>query len=85
MEFQLTNIKKYPKSANGLQCIGPCYPKNKTSIHPIRMDVITSNQHSYCAVNQLSKYNPEKGIDEEVIMDKCYNIQNEGIQETNKI
>lgn len=85
MEFQLTNIKKYPKSASGLQCIGPCYPKNKTSIHPIRMDVITSNQHSYCAVNQLSKYNPEKGTDEEIIMDKCYNIQNEGNQETDKI
>ena len=40
MEHQLINIKKYPKSASGLQCIGPCYPKNKTSMHPIRMDIM---------------------------------------------
>jgi len=77
MEHQLINIKKYPKSASGLQCIGPCYPKNKTSMHPIRMDIISSNQYSYCAVNQFSKYNPEKQKTEEVILDKCYNVDND--------
>jgi hypothetical protein len=76
MEHQLINIKKYPKSATGLQCIGPCYPKNKTSIHPIRMDIVSSNQYSYCAVNQFNKYNPEKQRTEEVIIDKCYNNNN---------
>jgi hypothetical protein len=75
MEFQLSNIKKYPKSASGLQCIAPCYPKNKRSIHPIRMDIITSNEHSYCAVNQFSRYDPEKDIKEELFIDKCYNVQ----------
>jgi hypothetical protein len=84
MEYQLSNIKKYPKSANGLQCIAPCYPKNKKSIHPIRMDTITSKEHSYCAVNQFTKYNPEKKINEDFFLDKCYNVQENEKEDINE-
>ena len=84
MEYQLSNIKKYPKSANGLQCIGPCYAKNKRSIHPIRMEVITSNQHSYCAVNQFTKFNQEKNIQETIYADKCYAFQNNDDENNDK-
>ena len=81
MEYQISNIKKYPKSANGLQCIGPCYPKNKRSMHPIRMEIVTSKNNSYCSVNQFSKYNPEKKKMEVEYIDKCFQFQNESDEE----
>ena len=76
MELNLFNIKKYPISANGNQCIGPCYPKNKSSLHPIRMEIVTSKNHSYCAVNQFSKYNPDTKNTTIEYLDKCYDFQN---------
>jgi len=76
METQLFNMKKYPKSASGLQCIGPCYPKNKRSLHPIRMEIVTSRDHAYCPVNQFSKYDPEKKNKTVENLDKCYEFQN---------
>lgn len=77
MEYQISNIKKYPKSASGLQCIGPCYTKNKRSMHPIRMEIVTSKNNSYCSVNQFSKYNPEKKKTDVEYIDKCFQFQNE--------
>lgn len=76
MEHQIFANKKYPKSSNGLQCIGPCYPQNKRSLHPIRMDIITSKEFSYCPVNQFSKYNPETKQTTLEYIDKCYEFQN---------
>ena len=38
---------KYPISKNNKQCIGPCYDAHKYTIHPITMNLITSNK-PYC-------------------------------------
>ena len=76
MESQLFNTKKYPKSASGLQCIGPCYPKNKRSLHPIRMEIVESRDHAYCPVNQFSKYDPVTKTTKIEYLDKCYEFQN---------
>jgi len=84
MVHQIFNMKKYPKSANGLQCIGPCYPKNKRSLHPIRMEIVTSRDHAYCAVNQFSKYDPETKNTQIEYLDKCYEFQNSEELENDK-
>jgi hypothetical protein len=62
--------KKYPRSKNNHQCIGPCYHKNTTFVHPITAEYITST-NATCPIY-------DEGIDEDgniVIqeVDECMN------------
>jgi len=41
-------IMKYPKSRNGRQCIGPCYPPKKWMIHPITLEYYTNTHFPFC-------------------------------------
>lgn len=41
--------KKYSKSLNGIQCLGPCYKKNIKIIHPLYLFVVSLNK-SFCPV-----------------------------------
>lgn len=52
MEQTLHN-KKYPKSINGYKCVGPCYGKNTSIIHPIYFNTIATNKNNYfCPTNE---------------------------------
>jgi len=69
-------IKKYPKSDKGYQCVGPCYNKYVTSIHPITFDVITSNK-PYCPVNGFQKFYPSENKFKITYQDTCKNEDGE--------
>ena len=49
----MNTSKKYGKSKNGNQCIGPCFEKNVTIIHPIYLDHIT-NDEPFCPTNMFT-------------------------------
>lgn len=49
---KLINIKSYPKSINGIQCVGPCYKKNTKILHPIYLNVVTNNDKSFCPISK---------------------------------
>jgi hypothetical protein len=63
-------IKKYPKSQKGYQCLGPCYDKYVTTIHPITFDVITS-KNPYCPVAGYQKFNPDENKFVITYQDEC--------------
>jgi hypothetical protein len=52
--------KKYPKSINNRQCLGPCYKKNTKIIHPLYLSVVSYNK-SFCPVAEyIVKENNKK-------------------------
>jgi len=63
-------IKKYPKSDKGYQCLGPCYDKYVTSVHPITFDVITS-KNQYCPVAGYQSFYPTENKFKITYQDKC--------------
>ena len=66
MEFINENdiVKKFPKSINGSQCIGPCYNAKTLIIHPLEMSIIT-NKNNFCPINS--------GTDSKMLTDICLN------------
>lgn len=73
METQNINIKKYPKSANKLQCIGPCYKPKTPIVHPTLLSIMTNTQHPFCPVDVWFYEDPKTGKKEERSLDMCYN------------
>jgi len=63
-------IKKYPKSDKGYQCLGPCYGKYVTSVHPITFDLITS-KNSYCPVAGYQSFYPSENKFKITYQDEC--------------
>ena len=76
-------IKKYPKSEKGYQCIGPCYDKYVTSVHPITFDVITS-KNPYCPVTGFQKFYPSENKFKITYQDTCKNEDGESTLEKNE-
>lgn len=68
-------IKKYPKSDKGYQCLGPCYDKYVTSVHPITFDVITS-KNPYCPVAGYQSFYPSENKFKITYQDKCNDDNN---------
>ncbi len=68
------NIKRaerYPKSTNGLQCIGPCYYSNTKILHPLTLEEITNVSHNFCPVDTyVYTTNEGKNIVEQI--DRCF-------------
>lgn len=56
--------KKYPKSKNGFQCLGPCVKKDTLLLHPLTLAVVTDDEINFCNVNEWRKDNKSKYIDE---------------------
>jgi hypothetical protein len=76
-------IKKYPKSDKGYQCLGPCYDKYVTSIHPITFDVITS-KNPYCPVTGYQKFYPSENKFKITYLDECKNNDNNDTLDKNE-
>lgn len=49
---QNTLHKKYPKSIDGSQCIGPCYKSREIILHPVTLEWITDKHNSFCPINE---------------------------------
>jgi len=64
--------KKYPKSINNLQCLGPCYYKDVTIFHPTQNSYVTQ-PYSFCPTEAHNEENPISGQIEKHIVDKCIN------------
>lgn len=64
--------KKYPKSINNLQCLGPCYHKNVTIFHPTR-NAYFEQPFPFCPTEAHDEVNQLTGKTETVFVDKCMN------------
>jgi hypothetical protein len=71
MEKYYVDINKYPKSKNKYQCLGPCYYPKTKSLHPTALEIITSNDHPFCPVDEWISYNEKTGELEKNITDIC--------------
>lgn len=67
------NIKKYPRSKNNFQCLGPCYYAGTQIVHPITLEIVTNTGFPFCAVNKWMYEDPKTGKQTEQIVDVCYN------------
>jgi hypothetical protein len=68
---QTIHNKKYPKSIYGYKCVGPCYKKNTSIIHPIYFNTITTDKMDYfCPTNEWFYKNKSNNI-ERFQIDKC--------------
>jgi hypothetical protein len=54
------SIKRFNKSKNNYQCIGPCYPRNKWILHPNTLEYISNTKTEFCPINGISKLDPER-------------------------
>jgi hypothetical protein len=62
---------KYPVSVNNFQCLGPCYNKNVSTIHPITLEVIKNKNYSFCPVNPYDEVDSETGQIINNVTDQC--------------
>ncbi len=70
---QTMHNNKYPKSAQGYQCIGPCYKKNTKIIHPIYLNVITNDKNDFfCPTNEWIYRDSADNL-QKFYTDKCDN------------
>lgn len=67
----INTIKKYPKSRRGFQCVGPCYKKNTTIVHPMYFAIRTDLDHSFCPVEEWKYVDPKTKKSEKLITDVC--------------
>ena len=73
MSKNKTNIKKeqYPKSTNGLQCVGPCYYSKTKIIHPLTLEELAGIPHNFCPVNTFV-YTSKTGQNMFSNFDRCF-------------
>ena len=64
------NKKKYPKSINNLQCLGPCYNKNTSILHPTQLRTYISKD-SFCPTSAHVEKDPVTGAPIKMYTDKC--------------
>ena len=62
--------KKYPKSTNNIQCVGPCYKPKTWIIHPITLDYITDIDEPFCPTN-IREIKLPNGKFDKVYIDTC--------------
>lgn len=71
----MENIKKFPKSKNNRQCVGPCYKPNTNTLHPIYLKRLTAKT-AYCPVSVWTETKKD-GSKRKHIIDLCENPINE--------
>jgi hypothetical protein len=72
LENQEINIKKYPKSKNGFQCLGPCYHPGTMIVHPTLLETATDRYGAFCPVNAWEGEDPQTGQKTYNITDACF-------------
>jgi len=70
--YTFNNIFNLPKSINGHQCIGPCYPPNTLFYHPIYLKAIIDDKEPFCPV--FKSYNEKDKQYEYVDQCKAENV-----------
>ena len=82
---QILVMKKYSKSINGKQCLGPCVAKNQKIIHPVTLETVTDKHNSFCPVAGFETINEKTNKKETVYTDKCYGNQVDNINNNEQI
>jgi hypothetical protein len=66
-------IKKYPKSIQNHQCLGPCYEPNVEIIHPIFLNKIRKNEYPICPTDYYEVIDERTGKTHYAEYDNCEN------------
>lgn len=69
----MENIKKYPKSKNNYQCIGPCYHPGTMVVHPTQLEFVTEGPLPFCPIDEIFYEDPKTGETLKKSTDTCYN------------
>lgn len=72
-ESDIGDIKKYPKSKNKFQCLGPCYQPSTIIVHPTLLEIVTNNENPFCPVNEWTYEDPTTGRKQNKMTDICIN------------
>lgn len=67
------NIKKYPKSKNNFQCLGPCYYPGTMVIHPTEIDIVSDTMYPFCPVDRWDSVDPVTKQTKNMVTDICFN------------
>ena len=73
MDLNENVIKKYPKSVNGYQCIGPCYEGKTLIVHPITLNTI-SKGYNFCPINLTQTGNVKQDNETDRCLQPTHNI-----------
>lgn len=66
--------KKYKKSINNLQCLGPCYDGKTYVVHPVYLEHIGKlDDKPFCPTEPHEKYNEITNKNEQILYDYCEN------------
>lgn len=68
--MDLTN-KKYPKSSQNFQCLGPCYQPGTVVVHPTTLEYVINKEHAFCPVDRWEYVNPKTGQKSFEYKDDC--------------
>lgn len=69
----MENIKRYPKSKNNYQCVGPCYPPGTMVVHPTQLEFVTEGPLPFCPIDEIFYEDPKSGETLKKSTDTCYN------------
>lgn len=69
----MENIKRYPKSKNNYQCVGPCYPPGTMVVHPTQLEFVTESPLPFCPIAEIFTEDPKTGETIKKSTDTCYN------------
>lgn len=73
MEQKEFDIKKYPKSKNKFQCLGPCYQPSTFVVHPTLLELVTNREQPFCPVNEWMYTDLKTGKQDLKLTDICFN------------
>lgn len=73
MSKQDFDIKKYPKSKNNFQCLGPCYYPNTMVVHPTQLEIVTDYTQPFCPVDEWQHVDKKTGKTTDTLTDICLN------------
>jgi hypothetical protein len=69
-------IKKYPKSINNHQCLGPCYEPNTTIMHPVFLSNVKNDLfpgNPFCPTDFYEIVDERTGVKKDIEYDMCKN------------
>jgi hypothetical protein len=69
----MENIKRYPKSKNNYQCVGPCYPPGTMVVHPTQLEFVTEGPLPFCPIDEILYEDAKTGEILRKSTDTCYN------------
>lgn len=79
----MENIKKYPKSKNNYQCVGPCYPAGTMVVHPTQLEFVTEGPLPFCPIDEIMYTDNKSGETYRKSTDTCYNpVEKDNVDKT---